>query len=168
MFAGVVHPRIASCVNMWSVFFFFYFFLFCCWCCHLLNVGACIYATSPGKAKLSGPHRIIKMLHFVLFHIVTCCTKSLISRIHVNTTKLHNITCTLVATGVILRNLECMCRHKIFTSFFKPTWLEVCLNLIYVFDITPVYGPGGVVIGQSSNMERINDKVFLNHLVKIL
>ena len=28
------HPRIASCVNMWSVFFFFL--------CHFLNVGACV------------------------------------------------------------------------------------------------------------------------------
>ena len=29
------HPRIATCVNMWSVFFFFFFF-------HLLIVGACV------------------------------------------------------------------------------------------------------------------------------
>ena len=29
------HPRIASCVNMWSVFFFFF--------CHLLNVDACVH-----------------------------------------------------------------------------------------------------------------------------
>jgi hypothetical protein len=29
------HPRIASCVNMWSVFFFFF-------CRHLLNFGACV------------------------------------------------------------------------------------------------------------------------------
>ena len=27
------HPRIVTCVNMWSVFFFFF---------HLLNVGACV------------------------------------------------------------------------------------------------------------------------------
>ncbi len=33
------HPRIAPCVNMWSVTFFFFFFFFLC---HLLNVGACI------------------------------------------------------------------------------------------------------------------------------
>ena len=33
------HPRIASCVNMWSVIFLFVlsFFIFC----HLLDVGAC-------------------------------------------------------------------------------------------------------------------------------
>ena len=33
------HPRIAPCVNMWSVTFLFLFFFFC----HLLNVGACVY-----------------------------------------------------------------------------------------------------------------------------
>ena len=66
------------------------------------------YATSPMKAKWSGPHHTIKMLHFVLFHNITCYTNnSIISHIHVNTTKLHNITCTLVATGVILRSVEC-------------------------------------------------------------
>jgi hypothetical protein len=32
---------------------------------------------------------------------------SIVSRIHVNTTNLHNIMCTLVATNVILRSLEC-------------------------------------------------------------
>jgi hypothetical protein len=67
------------------------------------------YVTSSGKTKWSGPHRTIKMLHFVLFHSVTCYTKSIVSRIHVNATKLRNITCTLVATCVILRSLECNC-----------------------------------------------------------
>ena len=95
------HPHIAPCFNTWSVIFFF-FLLFLC---HLLNFGACI--CQPGKAKWSGPHHIIKMLHFVLFHNVTCYTNSLVSRIHVNATKLRNITCTLVATGVILWSLEC-------------------------------------------------------------
>jgi hypothetical protein len=44
---------------------------------------------------------------FVSFHNVTCYTNSIVSCIHVNTTLLHNIACTLVATGVILRSLEC-------------------------------------------------------------
>jgi hypothetical protein len=66
------------------------------------------YATLPGKAKWSGPHHIIKMLHFVLFHSVRCYTNSIVSCIHVNTTKLRNITCTLVATCVILHTLECI------------------------------------------------------------
>ena len=65
------------------------------------------YATSSRKAKWSGPHHIIKMLHFVLFHSVTCYTNFVVLRIHVNTMKLRNITCTLVAMGVILQSLEC-------------------------------------------------------------
>ena len=65
------------------------------------------YVTSSGKTKWSGPHHTIKMLHFVLFHNFTCYTNSTISCIHVNTTKFRNVTCTLVATGVILRSLEC-------------------------------------------------------------
>ena len=71
-----------------------------CW----MLVHAC--ATSPGKFKWSGPHHTIKILHFVLFHSVTCYTNSIVLRIHVNTTKLRNIMCTLVAS-VILRSLEC-------------------------------------------------------------
>ena len=66
------------------------------------------YATSPEKAKRSGPHHIIKMLHFVLFRSFTCYTNSMVPHIHVNSTKLQNITCTLVAAGVILWSLECI------------------------------------------------------------
>jgi hypothetical protein len=69
------------------------------------------YATLPGKAKWSRPHHTIKMLHFVLFHSVTCYTNSIVSCIHVNTTKLCNIIYTLVATCVTLWNLECS-SHK--------------------------------------------------------
>ena len=56
----------------------------------------------------------IIMLHFVLFPNVTCYTYSLLSRIHVNTIELCKITCTLVATSVILWSLECipMCYVK--------------------------------------------------------
>ena len=46
----------------------------------------------------------IAMLNFVFF---TPYANSLLSCIHVNTTKFDYITCTLVATGVILRRLEC-------------------------------------------------------------
>jgi hypothetical protein len=48
----------------------------------------------------------IKMLHFVWFRNVTSYTDSMVSRNHVNTTKLGNITCTLVATCVILQSLK--------------------------------------------------------------
>ena len=43
----------------------------------------------------------------MLFLNVTCYTSSHLSCIHVNTTKLLHITCTLVATSVILWSLEC-------------------------------------------------------------
>ena len=58
------------------------------------------YATSSGKAKWSGPHRRRREDNECKFQSVTCYTNSIISRIHVNTTNLYNITCTLVATGV--------------------------------------------------------------------
>ena len=60
--------------------------------------------------RLSVPiHEIIifniTMLHFVLFHNVTCYTFFLLSHIHVNSTDFRNITYTLVATSVILWSL---------------------------------------------------------------
>ena len=54
------------------------------------SYSSCVDVTSPGRAKWSGPRHTINMLHFALFHSVTCCTNSIISRIHVNTTKLRN------------------------------------------------------------------------------
>ena len=92
------HPHIAPCVNMWSVTFLFLLFLF--FFCHLLNVGARICHITR-KTKWSGPHHTIKVLHFVLFHSVTCYTDSIVSCIPVNTTELCNITCTLVATSIL-------------------------------------------------------------------
>ena len=55
----------------------------------------------------------------MLFHNVTCYTNSTVTRIHVNTTELRYITCTLVATSVILRSLECM--NIVMTQYAKST-----------------------------------------------
>ena len=77
------------------------------------------YVTSPGKAKWSGPHRTIQMLHFVLSHSATCYTDSIVSCIHVNTTELCNITCTLVATNVILWCLECIAKLVLLVTMLK-------------------------------------------------
>ena len=92
------HPRIAPCVNMWSVTFLLswglFFFL-----CHLLNVDACAcHIAHDGQVEWT----------FVLFQNATCYTHSIVSCIHVNNNKLNIITCTLVATSVILQSLECI------------------------------------------------------------
>ena len=65
------------------------------------------YAISPMKVKGNRPHQRSWEENEFKFHSVTCYTNYVLSRIHVNTTKLRNITCTLVATGVIQRSLEC-------------------------------------------------------------
>ena len=65
------------------------------------------------KSHVHTHHVVMLLCHycnvdFVLFHNVTCYINSLSSRIHVNTTQVLNITCTLVATSVILWSLECI------------------------------------------------------------
>ena len=60
------------------------------------------YATLPGHAKWSGPHQWKWTENDFKFHSFKCYTNSILSRIHVNAKK--TITCTLVATCVILRS----------------------------------------------------------------
>jgi hypothetical protein len=91
-----------------------------------------VYATSPRKAKWSGPHHNIRVLHFVLFHIVTCYTNSIVSGMQVNTSKLHSITCTLVTTRVILRSLECkLCCFSSWWLYLHPCNHELIYQCRY-------------------------------------
>jgi hypothetical protein len=112
--------------------------------CHLLNVGACIcHIVRKGQVEWTTPHHTtpfhtIEMLHLVLFHSVTCYTNSTVSCIHVNTTKLHNIICTLVATCVILRSLECTrlspcCPSLLHPRIYTTSWTNSCVSHMCVY-----------------------------------
>ena len=90
-----------------------------CWCMHMRHCPG----RPSGLDHNNGGERRMKS-NSILSHTTT---NFIASRIHVNTTKLCNIMCTLVATSVILRTLECipLTLRKLMFYIVSTLWKEI-------------------------------------------
>ena len=99
------------------------------------------YATSLGKVKWSGPHQQRWEENEFKFHSVTCYTNYIVSRIHVNTTKLHNRTCPKSMAMFMVSTNHMMRGNKYNCVVHKSSQFQSTIQLyIYTNSLIPLCG----------------------------